>query len=65
MPSQATHIILAPWFVQMSQTDYELKGMVNMSGLIATLWRDPDTMDSVVVYEYLSQLTVLIVQGDS
>lgn len=65
MPSQATHTILAPWFVQMSQTDYELKGMVNMSGLIATLWRDPDTMDSVVVYEYLSQLTVLIVQGDS
>ena len=49
----------------MSLTDYELKGMVNMSGLIATLWRDPDTMDSVVVYEYLSQLVVMIVQGDS
>lgn len=65
MPHQATHIILAPWFTQMSRTDYELKGMVNMSGLIATLWRDPDTMDSVVVYEYLSQLVVMIVQGDS
>lgn len=65
MPRQATHIILAPWFTQMSLTDYELKGMVNMSGLIATLWRDPDTMDSVVVYEYLSQLVVMIVQGDS
>lgn len=65
MPNQADHTILAPWFIRMSQTDYVLRGMVEMSGTFATLWRDPDTGDSVAVYEQEAYLAVMIIPGDS
>lgn len=65
MPHQADHTILAPWFIRMSQTDYALKGMVELPDGFATVWRDSDTGDSVAIYEQDSYLTVMMVQGDS
>ena len=49
----------------MSQTDYVLKGMMELSDSFATVWRDSDTGDSVAIYEQDSYLTVMMVSGDS
>lgn len=65
MPNQADHTILAPWFIRMSQTDYVLKGMMELPDSFATVWRDSDTGDSVAIYEQDSYLTVMMVSGDS
>lgn len=62
---QADHTILAPWFIRMSQTDYVLKGMMELSDSFATVWRDSDTGDSVAIYEQDSYLTVMMVSCDS
>lgn len=65
IPYQADRTILAPWFIRMSQTGYDLKGLLDLSGTYAPLWRDPDTNDSVAVYEQNSYLVGMIVRGNS